>query len=260
MNPQQPIFLNLTFWNLFLAFATVLVGWLLVRYEARLFSAVAENYPRSRFMAKMVEPIVRVLIWFTATLIIIQILAPTKDAFLAMLGSAAIAIGLGAQDLIKNLIGGIVILAVRPFQVGDRVQIGEAYGEIVRIGLQTTQLVTPSDSRVTIPNATLLNSISSNANSGVPACLVTTEVFLPAEADSDLALQLGRRAVLSSPFLNLSLPVFVVIEDAFVESPFQRLKIKGYVYDHRYEPAMQSDVTRRIKREFLSRGLLDAWR
>ena len=73
-------------------------------------------------MLRQIEPPLRIAIWFAALLISAEILAPSRDAFLATLGSAALAIGLGLQDLIKNLIGGLVVIVDRPFQTGDKVE------------------------------------------------------------------------------------------------------------------------------------------
>ena len=46
---------------------------------------------------------------------------------------------------------GLAILIGRPYQIGDRVKVGDAYGEIDHIGLWSTKLTTPDDTRVTIP-------------------------------------------------------------------------------------------------------------
>ena len=78
-------------------------------------------------------PALRILVWFLSLTTCASLLL-TQNAFVAAIGSAAIAIGLGAQDLIKNLIGGLVIVADRPYQLGDRLKIGQAYGEVQQIG------------------------------------------------------------------------------------------------------------------------------
>jgi small-conductance mechanosensitive channel len=136
------------------------------------------------------------------------------------------------------------------------VKINDAYGEVVRIGLQTTQIVTPGDTKVTIPNATALNTMSWNANSGVPDAQVQTDVFLPATADPEAALAIGRQVATTCPYTLLTKPYFVLLVDSFTEAPFLILRIKAYVYDHRYEPAMMGDITRRAKRELARAGLL----
>ena len=100
----------------------------------------------------------------------------------------------GRSGSVKNFVGGIVVLADRPYQLGDRVRIGDAYGEIDHIGLRSTKLTTPDDTHVTIPNAQILSDRVFNANSGVPDCQVVTDLFLPVDTDPDMALKVGLRS------------------------------------------------------------------
>jgi small-conductance mechanosensitive channel len=178
----------------------LLVTWVLIRYLSRLLAFLSIQGAKTRFLVKWIEPVLRIALWFVAIFVSFGVLAPTQETFLAAVGSLAIAIGLGAQDLVKNLIGGLVILADRPYQLGDRVRIGDAYGEIDHIGLRSTKLTTPDDTRVTIPNA------------------------------------------------------------EYSETPYLRLRVKAYVFDHRYENRMMNDITVRAKKEFSRLGLLAAWR
>ncbi len=254
------IFQNLTFTNVMIVLVSFALVSLLLRYLAKVFDAISDRQPGARFMIKLVEPAVRIFLWFSVTLFAIQLMSPSQDAFLAALGSAALAIGLGAQDLIKNLIGGLVILADRPYQIGDRVKIGDAYGEIGQIGLQSTKLTTPDDTRVTIPNAEILTNMAFNANSGVPDCQVVTDVFLPADINPRLARQIGQQVALTTPFTYLAKPINVRLIDCYSETPFLTLRIKAYVYNHQYEPKMQSDIVMRCKLEFLRLGLLEGWK
>ena len=202
----------------------------------------------------------RIGLWFLAGFAAFDLLSPSRETFFAAVGSVAIAIGLGAQDLIKNLVGGLVIVADRPYQLGDRVRIGQAYGEIDHIGLRSTKLTTPEDTRVTIPNSDILNSQAFNSNSGVPDCQVVTDVFLPPDTDPGIASRIGYEVAYTSPFTYLSKPVVILVSDEFDRRPYVRLRIKAYVFDHRYEPRMQSDLTMRAKKEFLRQGLLEGWR
>jgi small-conductance mechanosensitive channel len=236
--------------TLAMAFALVYAITLALRF-------MGERVARARFFFKRLEPISRIGVWFIALLILLWILAPSSDWLLAGLGSVAIALGLGAQDMIRNLLGGIVILTDRPFQLGDRVRVGEAYGEVDHIGLISTKLTTPDDTRVTIPNSQILSNQTYNSNSGVPDCQVVTDVYLPSGADPDEVARIGEEVAFSSPYLLVDKPVVVLIADQFDQRPHTRLRIKAYVHDHRFEPRMQSDITVRAKREFIRRGLLD---
>ncbi|MBK9166992.1 MAG: mechanosensitive ion channel [Bryobacterales bacterium] len=260
---QLPVPSGRAFWEYFttgrlLGAAFVLItAWLVIRWLSRLLDLLALKAPQSRLFIKWAEPVLRIAIWFGAIFSCAGLLAPTHDTFLALLASMGIAIGLGAQDLVKNLIGGIVVLADRPYQLGDRVKIGSAYGEIDHIGLRSTKLTTPDDTRVTIPNANILSAEVWNANSGVLDCQVVTDLFLPPGTDPDVVLRTGYRSAYCSPYLLLRKPVVCLVADV-VEGrrQFLRLRVKAYVHDHRFEPRMQSDITTRAKREFARLGLL----
>jgi small-conductance mechanosensitive channel len=255
----RDIFQYFTFGRIFFAFVILAVTWIFIRYATRLLDVLSRRGPRIRFLAKAADPILRIILWFAAMLVAFHLLAPTRQTFIAVVGSAAIAIGLGAQDLVKNLIGGFVILGDRPYQLGDLVQIGNAYGEIDHIGLRSTKLTTFGDTRVTIPNADILGNHVFDSNSGVPHCQVETYLYLPADADPDEAIRIGTEAAFTCPYLYSAKPVVVLVEDKFDRRPYLQLHIKAYVCDHRLLPRMQSDVTARAKRELLRRGILKSW-
>jgi small-conductance mechanosensitive channel len=147
------------------------VTWIILRWLRGIFGRLEHQNPRLRFLARRVEPPLRILVWFAALLVCLEVLAPSQNAFVAALGSAALAIALGAQDLIKNLIGGLVIVADRPYQNGDSVKIGEAQGEVEHIGLRSTKVTTSTGVRVTIPNAEVLSRFTYNASGASPSAL-----------------------------------------------------------------------------------------
>jgi MscS family membrane protein len=235
------------------------VVYLLIRFITATLEALGRRVARARFFFKMLPPIARFVLWLAGMLAILAIFAPSENTLLAVLASVGIALGLGAQDLVKNLIGGLVILIDRPYQLGDRVKIGDAYGEIDHIGLRSTKLTTPDDTRVTIPNSEILSGKAWNANSGVPDCQVLTDIFLPHDTNPAEALEIGYESVYSSPYLLLSKPVVVLLQDHFEYAPYMTLRMKAYVYDHRFEPRFQSDLTLRAKAELLKRGVLGRW-
>lgn len=73
-------------------------------------------------------------------------------------GALSVGIGFGLQDVIKNLVSGIIILFERPFKVGDWVILGGEEGKIKQINIRSTELETWNRRSVIIPNATLISS------------------------------------------------------------------------------------------------------
>lgn len=251
---------KISFGKIVTAVLVLVAVYLLVRASDGLWNALGVRMPRARFFFLRLAPLVRFCLWLGAGLLLVAgIIAPTRETLFAILAAAGVALGLGSQDLVKNLIGGLVILADRPYQVGDRVKIGGAYGEIDHIGLRSTKLTTPDDTRVTIPNSDILNGTVWNANSGALDCQVVTELYLPPDIDLNTAIQVCYESAYSSPFTLLSKPVVVRASSGFQERPYLMLRIKAYVYDHRFEPAMQSDITTRAMNEFQRQGMLEGW-
>lgn len=240
-----------------LALLVVVIVYVLIWLSSILLDRLATRTTRARFVFKMLAPVIRFGLWIAGlALILFGIFAPTRETTLAMLASVGIALGFGAQDLVKNIIGGLVILVDRPFQLGDRIRIGEAYGEVDHIGLRSTKLTTPDDTRVTIPNSEVLNGQVWNANSGIPPCMVLTELYLPPHTNPLVAQNMAQEAAASSPYNDLTRPIAVLVEDGWADSPYMKITVKAYVYDHRMEAAFRTDVTVRAKKEYIARGLL----
>ena len=84
----------------------------------------------------------------------------TNLAFIA--GALSVGIGFGLQDVIKNLVAGIIILLERPFRVGDWVIMNGEEGKIKQINIRSTEMETFKRTSVIIPNATLLSSSVTN--------------------------------------------------------------------------------------------------
>ncbi len=84
----------------------------------------------------------------------------TNLAFIA--GALSVGIGFGLQDVIKNLVAGIIILLERPFRVGDWVIMNGEEGKIKQINIRSTEMETFKRTSVIVPNATLLSSSVTN--------------------------------------------------------------------------------------------------
>jgi len=231
-----------------LALLVLLSAWLSINAGAYILDLISERSVRYRFLKKVI-PVVRIVIWAGAAYVVIRwVFAPTREAFFAVLTASGVAIGFASQDILKNIFGGIVIIIDRPFQVGDKVRIGEFYGEVVSIGLRTVRLVTSDDNLVTVPNAEIVNRTVSNANSGELTCQVVTEIVLPIGTDLIAAKRGAWEAAVTSRYVNLAKPVAVLMADAPTEHRLRtKLKIKAYVVDPRFEFAFSSDVTEIFK-------------
>ncbi len=88
-------------------------------------------------------------------------------AWLASAGIVGIAVGFAAKDTLANLFSGVFILADAPYKIGDFVVLdGGERGEITKIGLRSTRLLTRDDVEVTVPNSVMGNTKIINESGG----------------------------------------------------------------------------------------------
>ena len=236
----------------------LLIGFFLLKIITKILQYIAEKSTRYRISYKGTIPIVRLLGWFLIIYIIIAVIIKLPfETVIAVSASLAIAIGLAAQDLVKNVIGGIMILFDRPFQVGDKIQVGDNYGEVLSIGLRSTRIVTGDDSTVSIPNSDIMNQSVSNSNSGEPNCQVVAEIYLPIDVDTvavrDTALEVAK----VSKYVYLDKPISVLFFNEVKERrSYLKMRLKAYVMDIRYEFAFKSEMTELIIKELFNDGIL----
>lgn len=83
-------------------------------------------------------------------------------SFIAILGAAGLAIGLALQGTLQNFAGGVIILLLKPFKVGDFIEAGGHSGTVKEIQIFNTVMLTPDNKVIIIPNGGLANSSLTN--------------------------------------------------------------------------------------------------
>ena len=241
----------------FWAMIVLILTFFVVQGTAYALNALSERSAERRLFFKRIVPIARIVLWAFAIYFVIRVVfAVDARGLLAAAAAVGVAIGFAAQDILKNIFGGLVIVFDQPFQVGDKIQVGNSYGEVVSIGLRSTRIVTPDDSLVSVPNSQVVDTQVSSANSGALDCQVVTDLYLPGFVDEAEAKRIAYQAAASSKYVYLQKPIVVLVKDEFKETFLTHLKVKAYVLDARYEFVFMSDVTERARAEFRRHGLL----
>ena len=251
---------QISFAKIFFSVFVFLVAFFLIKYLTRLFELLGERWGTFRLLVKRIVPVVRISGWTIVIYFIIAfILAPPIETLIAVTASAGIAIGFASQDILKNIFGGIMILFDRPFQVGDKIQIGNHYGEVIQIGLRTVRLVTADDSVVSVPNGEIVNQSVSNSNSGEFNCQVVSEFYLPADIDLIRLKKICFLAAAVSRYAYLKKPIAVVVKNEVTEGrSLLKIRLKAYVFDLRYEFAFASEMTELVITQILLEKLVSA--
>lgn len=121
---------------------------------ARTFDKMGVELSVARFLTSVINAAAYALVIFIAA----EKIGIPSASIITLLGSAGLAIGLSLQGSLANVAGGILVLLMRPFAVGDYIVCDNVEGTVQNIGLVYTTLTTFDNKKITIPNGTISNS------------------------------------------------------------------------------------------------------
>ena len=82
--------------------------------------------------------------------------------FATIIGASVLAIGLSLQGSLGNLASGLLVLSMKPYKVGDWIEINEKFGKVTEIGIFNTTVVTPGNKTLIIPNSLMTSDVITN--------------------------------------------------------------------------------------------------
>ncbi|MBI4007118.1 MAG: mechanosensitive ion channel family protein [Planctomycetes bacterium] len=141
---------------------------------------------RKQTLAPLLKSTVRYLTFFFATVLILKQLGVNTATIIAGVGIIGLAIGFGAQTLVKDIITGFFIIFEDSISVGDVITVGDIGGLVEEVGLRVTKLRTLSGELKIIPNGEI--SKIGNFNRGWMRAIV--EVGVAYEGDIDKAMKI----------------------------------------------------------------------
>lgn len=138
------------------AIVILIIGWWL---SGRVSSMVRKALKRSKYVDETLQGFFASLVKYT--IIVFTIIAVLNQfgvqttSFIAVLGAAGLAIGLALQGTLSNIAAGVMLLIFRPFKVGDFIDGGGNSGTVKSISLFITEMATPDNVQIIVPNASL---------------------------------------------------------------------------------------------------------
>ena len=145
------------------AIIILVVGWWLA---GRISALVRKALSRSKHVDATLEgffaSLVRYAIIIFTIIAVLNQFGVQTTSFIAVLGAAGLAIGLALQGTLSNIAAGVMLLIFRPFQVGDFIDGGGVTGTVKSISLFITEMATPDNVKIIVPNADLWGTAIKN--------------------------------------------------------------------------------------------------
>lgn len=140
-------------YKIFLCFLAVFVGYIILKLCIKFLKrALSKKIEKSETVLTFCQSILKYFIYFCVACQILLIFGISPASILAVAGVGSVALGLGAQDLVGDIISGMFILIEDQYAVGDVIKIDSYQGTVESIGLKTTKLRSYDGDVYIIPN------------------------------------------------------------------------------------------------------------
>ena len=150
--------------DVILAFIVFLIGGKIIKWIVKILKKSMERANAEQGVVTFVSSLCKYALYFVLLLTILSNFGVTASSVIAVLGSAGLTIGLALQGSLSNFAGGVLILLLKPFVVGDYIieNTDKQEGTVSEITIFYTKLLTPDNKAIMIPNGALSNSSITN--------------------------------------------------------------------------------------------------
>lgn len=150
-------------------------------FTIRMKSPLSHSERRQKTILRLLQSVISYLVYFSAIMGVLSVLNIQIAGLLAGAGIAGLAIGFGAQSLVKDVITGFFIILEDQFGVGDYIKLNTAEGTVLEIGLRTTKIKGNTGEQFIIPNGQITDVINYSINNS--KAMVDIQIGLDADIE-----------------------------------------------------------------------------
>ena len=152
-------------------------------FRNRKHSLIRITERREETLKKLIQNMLAYVIYFIAFIMVLETMEIPIGSLLAGAGVAGLAIGFGAQNLVRDVITGFFIIFEDQFSVGDYIITSAAEGTVEEIGIRTTKIQSWTGEQHVIPNGNITQVTNYSVHNG----LAVVDINVPYENDIELA-------------------------------------------------------------------------
>lgn len=209
---------------------------------------------RAKAIGSLVTSVFAVLLWGSAVMMALPVLGINIAPLLASAGVIGVALGFGAQTLVKDYLSGIFMILEDQFGVGDYVDLGEAVGTVDEVTLRVTRLRDPSGVIWYVRNGEILRV--ANRSQGWTLAIIDIPVAYDQDLDqiASIVEHVGDEMVADpdSGITEFSRPTFAGVESMSGEAVYVRITAKT---DPDEQVRLTREIRRRLKKAFDEAGI-----
>lgn len=138
------------------------IGWLISKWTHTIIAKLLRRRSADESLVRFLSALAQYLVLAATVIAALAQVGVETTSLVALLGTVGLAIGLALQGNLSHFASGVMLLAFRPFTVGDFVEGGGKTGTVQEVGLFATVLTTPDNHKVIVPNGSVTTSPITN--------------------------------------------------------------------------------------------------
>lgn len=200
--------------NIIAALVILFVGKIIIKLILKLVEKFFNRANVEISVRKFLNSLIKVILYIILIVIVCDQVGIETTSFIAILGSAGLALGLALQGSLSNFAGGVLILVLKPFKVGDYILDGSCgkEGTVRKIDLFYTYLDTSDNKKLIIPNGNLANTHIVNASANEKR-RVDFELGISYDSDIDTAKKVIYETINKEELVLREDEIFIFIKE-----------------------------------------------
>jgi MscS family membrane protein len=256
MRQQPQVDIGLLVIKLFWISISIILSILFWRYLLQPFVKMVFN--KSTYQEELVTALKFLVIIATAYLIISEIINPSQNLYLILIGTACLGFALAARDFLRDIVSGLGLLFSHRLKKGDLISINEISGELINLGLKTSVIKTQTGAVYIIPNNTLTQNVIARRTPDDLIESVDVLFYLPNNVNLIKVKEIAHRTASLSRFIYLNKPIYLKLTNEYNEGQsIIKLKLSAFVLNSDYAEQFISDTTESVLKELMEHGLME---
>jgi small-conductance mechanosensitive channel len=242
----------------------IIIIYFVAKYVVRVLTVIAVEYEKDNISikgfhkdwAKPTLNLMKIIIYAFALIFMFpHIPGSESKAFQGVSIFFGVLLSLGSTSAISNVIAGVVITYMRPFQMGDRVKVGETIGDVIEKSLLVTKIRTLKNEEVTVPNATIINTHLWNfsKNAKELGLILHTSVTIGYDVPWDKVNKLLLRAARNTTLIQKDPKPFVLQKS--LDDYYVNYEINAYTKQPKKMALIYSELHKNILDAFNGAGI-----
>ena len=145
-----------------LALLIYIVGAWLIRKTKKIIAKAFDKKKADSTLSSFIQSLVTALLWIVLILCMVGTLGINTTSIAALLAAGGMAVGMAMSGAVQNFAGGLILLAFKPFKVGEFISAQGFFGRVSEITIVHTKIVTTDNREITIPNGAISNGTIDN--------------------------------------------------------------------------------------------------